>query len=209
MQKHTKTLLYTTFPPFDHAQTHKNTAIYDLASLRPCKSTQKHGYVRHFLPSTMQKHTKAQLFATFPPLDHANTYKNATIYDMSPHSTMQKRTQKHSYLRHFLPSTMQKHTETQLFTTCAPLEHAKIQKNAAIFDTSPLQPCKHTAKTQLFTTFPPSTMHRHTKTPLFTTPHTYIHTDIHTLHTYVHPYINTFEFAELLRTLLCATSPAP
>ena len=97
------------------------------------KNTQKHRYLRHFLPSTMQKHTNTAMY---------------DIFSLRPC----KNTQKHSYLQHCLPSTMQKHTNTMLFTTLRPFDHAKTLQKHSYW--------RH---------FPPSTMQKHTKTLLFTT----------------------------------------
>ena len=154
-QKHTKTLLITTFPPFDPTKTHKNTAIYYISSLRPCKNTQ------------------TLLFTTLRPFDTTKTYKNIAIDDIWP-------------LR-----PCKNPQNTHLLTTLRPFDHAK---NTAIYDTG--------------ATISISTMQKHCYLPhrSHNLDITYVHTYIHT---YVHAYINTFEFAELLRTLLCTTSPAP
>ena len=102
-------------------KTCKNTKLFHISPLRPSKNTQKHDTFRHFLPSTMQKHTKTLLFTTCPPFDHAKTHKNIAIYDTSP-LRHHKNTAIYNTSPHLPPSTKQKHTKPLLFTTLRPFD---------------------------------------------------------------------------------------
>ena len=96
-RKHTKTRHFST-----------NTTLFDISPLRPSKNTQK--------PKT---HKNTTLFDFTQ-----KTHKNTTLFDISP-LRPSKNTQKHDTFRHVLPSAMQKHTKTLLFTTFPPFDHAK------------------------------------------------------------------------------------
>ena len=74
MQTQTKTLLFTTCPPFDHAKTHRNTAMYYTSPLRHHENTAIYDTSLHLPPSTKQKHTKPLLFTTLRPFDTTETH---------------------------------------------------------------------------------------------------------------------------------------